>query len=281
MFLLLFTLIVSTSSVECPFEADDEVSLLAMSAKLATTAKRASNYPPLASLSAALQSLGTSSAEVPIAPLPPSELLGSSASQPEMTLDTAIPLDDELEDEARAIDAAFAQSELLIESAWEGVRRAPLIPAPFTGLGRHIEKDQRSVLKRAQDLADSVPVEQWYFFAVAIVLIVLMDIVILQHVPEIERTHVGLLAFWVIVAAAFCAEVWVRQGQKAGISWASGYLLELTFSFENVFVFNVIFHALETPRRLMRKALLATVIGSMCLRFAFIVGLVSMCCLRT
>merc|ERR1719446_34377 len=72
---------------------------------------------------------------------------------------------------------------------------------------------------------------------------------------------------------SFCAEVWIRQGQKEGISWASGYFLELIYSLKDVFIFNLIFHTLETPRRLMRKALMGTVLGAVILRFAFHIGL--------
>lgn len=180
---------------------------------------------------------------------------------------------DELEVQARAIDEQFAHSERLISEAWEGVRRAPILPTPLDGIGSHIELDQRSFQTRFRDLVESVPVGQWYFFVVAVTLAIVADILVFQHLPEIERTHVCLLSFWVMVAAAFGTEVSLRQGQKDGISWASGYLLELIFSIENVFIFNLIFHTLETPRRLVRKALFVTLLGSILLRFAFVLGL--------
>lgn len=180
---------------------------------------------------------------------------------------------DELEEEALAIDAELAHTEKLIGAAWEDVRRAPLTPTLINDIVHRAKQDERSVLTRIRDLVASAPVVEWYFFAVAISLMIAVDLVLLQHLPEIERTHVGILLFWVVVAGGFCMEVWVRRGQKAGISWASGYMLELIFSLKNLFIFNLIFHILDTPRRLMRKALLVTVIGSICLRFAFHVGL--------
>lgn len=217
--------------------------------------------------------LAAAATELPEASWQPTPRLRGRSMQ-QLAPDASTPSnkeDDELENEARAIDAELAHSERLISEAWESIRRAPLIPAATDGPGRHLE--QRGVLTRIQDLAESVPVVEWYFFVVSIALAIAVDLVVLQHLPEIERTHVGLLAFWVLVAVGFCAEVWTRQGQKEGISWASGYLLELVFSMENVFIFNLIFHTLETPRRLMRKALMVTVLGSMLLRFVFYVGL--------
>jgi len=181
----------------------------------------------------------------------------------------------ELELQARAIDEQLVQSERLIGEAMDGIRRAPILPTPFDGVNHHIRDvmDQRGFQTRLRDLFESVPIGQWYFFVVSITLVIAADLVVLQHLPEIERTHVCLLSFWVMVAGFFCAEVWSRQGQKDGIAWASGYLLELIFSIENVFIFNLIFHTLETPRRLVRKALFVTLLGSILLRFAFVLGL--------
>lgn len=184
----------------------------------------------------------------------------------------------QLEDEALVIDAELERSEHLIIEAWGNIQRAPLILLPSESFGRHMEQDRRSIMTRIRDLAGSAPACEWYFFAFAIALVITVDLVILQHLPEIERTHVGILIFWLIVSASFCGEVWVRQGQKEGISWASGYLLEFIFSIKNVFIFNLIFQTLETPRRLMRKALMVAVLGSVVLRFAFHIGLAAAIC---
>jgi len=190
----------------------------------------------------------------------------------------------ELEVQARAIDEQIERSERLINEAWEGLRRAPIVPTALSivgsrrspnisTVGHHIEPDQRSLRTRFYDLAESVPVGQWYFFVVAITFLMVNELFIFQHLPEIERTHVCMLFFWVIVAGVFCAQVWSARGEKEGISWASGYILEIIFSIENVFIFNLIFHTLETPRRLVRKALIVTLLGSILLRFAFVLGL--------
>lgn len=182
----------------------------------------------------------------------------------------------DLEAEAIAIDKELAHSERLISEAWEGIRRAPLIVAPIgkPRLSRSGgSEDQRSFQTRLRELGESVVVGEWYFFAVVVTVLIAVDLSILQHLPEIERTHLGVLSFWLIVALGFCTEVWVRQGQKQGIAWATGYFLEIIFSVRNIFIFNIVFHTLETPRRLMRKALMVTLMVSILLRFAFMLGL--------
>jgi len=174
-----------------------------------------------------------------------------------------------LEDEARMIDAQLAASERLVSEAWEGLRQAPVLPAPLDVISNHIKLDQRSFATRLHDLLHSVPASQWCFFMVVVGMVFVLDIALLKQLPEIARTHVCLLSVSIIVAIAFCLQVWTRFGQRQGILWASGYLLELIFSMENVFIFNLIFQTLETPRRLVRKALSVTLIGSVILRFAF------------
>jgi tellurite resistance protein TerC len=171
------------------------------------------------------------------------------------------------EAEAAAIDAELALSERLIVNAWDILRRAPLPGVAYNA------RPQLSVGERWRELVESVSAVEWYFFLVAIAVMISVDTAILQHLPEIERTHIGLMIFWLLVAASFCAEVWLRLGEEAGISWASGYLLELVYSMELLFVFNFIFQCLETPRRLMRKALFVSVVGAIVLKLAFYLGL--------
>jgi len=182
----------------------------------------------------------------------------------------------DFEAEAIHIQKELDHSERLITEAWEGIRRAPLIVAPIgkPRLSRSEQlEDQRTFGTRLVELGESVVVYEWYFFVVVVIAVIAVDLLILQHMPEIERTHLGLLSFWMLVASAFCAEVWLRQGQKHAIAWATGYILEIIFSIRNIFIFNVVFHTLETPRRLMRKALMVTLMGSILLRFAFVLGL--------
>lgn len=115
----------------------------------------------------------------------------------------------------------------------------------------------------------------WYVLAVALIMLLAVDIFILQHLPETSRTHIVLFVFWLLVAVGFCVEVWYRLGPRAGISWATGYLLEIVFSFDNVFMVYLIFATLETPRRLIAKALFIGVLGSICFRLAFFMGMAS------
>jgi len=103
--------------------------------------------------------------------------------------------------------------------------------------------------------------------------IIAMDVAILQQLPETSRTHVVLLLFWVMVAIVFCVEIWLRLGPQAGVVWITGYVLEVIFSVDNIFVIHLLFCSFETPRRLMTKALFIGLLSSIAFRFAFLLGL--------
>lgn len=115
----------------------------------------------------------------------------------------------------------------------------------------------------------------WYFFGIILAVLISMDVTVLQHLPETARAHVVLLLFWVLVSVAVCLEVWLRLGPQAGTHWLAGYILELEFSAENVFVLHAIFCAFETPRRLTCRAMFLWLLGSMLVRLAFFLGVAS------
>jgi len=180
-------------------------------------------------------------------------------------------------EESHAVETHVMEENMrLIDEAWQDVRHAPLpgfwkISSKFAA--GNATRESQGALERLRDLRTATSLAEWYFFALVLGILIGIDVVILRHLPEIERTHVAILTFWIVVSVAFCLEVWCRLGPREGVAWASGYILEIIFSVENVFVFNLVFHALATPRRLMRKALFVSIIGSLLLRVAFLVGL--------
>lgn len=133
-----------------------------------------------------------------------------------------------------------------------------------------------SLMANVKLLLSSASPMDWYFLGVLLLLLVTMDLVVLQQLPETARTHAILLFFWLLVAVAFCMEIWLRLGPEAGTRWLTGYFLEVIFSIDNVFVIHLIFCTLETPRRLTAKAMFVGLLGSVLFRFALFMGLAAM-----
>jgi len=98
------------------------------------------------------------------------------------------------------------------------------------------------------------------------VMLLTMDTLLLQNLPESRRSHVCVLLIWLAVTLACCVEVWVCAGAAAGTTWLFGYLMELLYSADHVFVMQLVFSSLDTPHRLMPKALYIAMISSMAFR---------------
>lgn len=177
---------------------------------------------------------------------------------------------DDKEDEDFQQLAAMTRAAL--DQAW-----AALKSARRYGPHQHQQKagGPNSVVDALYSMLDSAATIDWYFLVVVLFILTAMDLAVLQQLPETARAHFVLLCFWLLVAGSFCIEVWVRMGPQAGVAWMAGYVLEIVYSLDTVLVVHVIFCALETPRRLMAKALFAGIISAILFRFLFALGLAS------
>ena len=124
------------------------------------------------------------------------------------------------------------------------------------------------------------PIAYWIgFHAIALALIV-SDLALLNREPAANqpkarndtRTNLVFVLFLFAVATAF--GVWLAhlQGRQSGLEFASGYLIELSLSVDNLFVFLVMFRAFGLGHAEQRKALLFGVIGAIVMRGLFIFG---------
>jgi len=183
--------------------------------------------------------------------------------------DERLPADDEEDEELQQL---IAMTHVALEQSW-----AALKSARRYGPHQHQLKagGPNSVVDAFWAMLDSAATIDWCFLAVVLFILTAMDLAVLQQLPETARAHFVLLCFWLLVAGAFCIEVWVRMGPQAGVAWMTGYVLEIIYSLDTVLVVHVIFCALETPRRLMAKALFAGIISAILFRFLFALGLAS------
>jgi tellurite resistance protein TerC len=75
---------------------------------------------------------------------------------------------------------------------------------------------------------------------------------------------------WLLLALAFNAGVFVFAGKQRGFEFLTGYLVERALSFDNIFVFVLIFAYFGVPARLHHRALFWGVIGALVTRSLFI-----------
>ena len=107
----------------------------------------------------------------------------------------------------------------------------------------------------------------WSVLAACLVLFMAVDLWLSARTPQPTlKSALRQAAVWVLLAAGFGAWVLWRRGPTDGVAWASGYLLELSLSVDNLFVFLLIFQAQAVPVAQRRKALAWGVIGAMAMR---------------
>ena len=77
-------------------------------------------------------------------------------------------------------------------------------------------------------------------------------------------------AVWISLALAFGGFVFLTQGSHAGGEYLAGYLIELSLSVDNVFVFALIFAAFVVPAAYQHRLLFWGILGAIVFRAAFI-----------
>jgi len=91
------------------------------------------------------------------------------------------------------------------------------------------------------------------------------------------REALGWSAMYVSLAAIFAAVLYLWQGRQSELEFITGYVLELSLSVDNLFVFLVIFKYFAVPEEQQYRVLFWGIVGALILRGIFIgagVGLI-------
>src|SRR5205814_1856372 len=75
---------------------------------------------------------------------------------------------------------------------------------------------------------------------------------------------------WVTLAMIFAAIVFWSQGQQRGLEFVTGYLIELSLSVDNLFVFILIFSYFKVPARYQHRVLFWGLLGALVFRLTMI-----------
>lgn len=108
----------------------------------------------------------------------------------------------------------------------------------------------------------------WALFLGLVLALVVFDLGLLHRRPrEIGIVEsLTLSAFYITLALGFGAWVWWELGQKAGVEYLTGFLIEKSLAMDNVFVIAMIFAYFGIPRIHQHRALLYGILGVLVLR---------------
>jgi tellurite resistance protein TerC len=112
----------------------------------------------------------------------------------------------------------------------------------------------------------------WGLFVAAILGLLVLDLVLLNRKARKISVQEALLfsGIWVLLALLFAWGVFEKAGPKPASQFLAGYLLELSLSVDNLFVFLLLFSAYQVPYRFLHKVLFWGILGAIVLRMIFI-----------
>lgn len=112
------------------------------------------------------------------------------------------------------------------------------------------------------------PPAVWIGFSALIVILLAVDLGILNRRGHVLTTREA--ATWcgglVALAAGFAAFLWFRESPHHAVEFVTGYLIELSLSVDNLFVFILIFQYFAVPAALQTKVLHWGILGALVMR---------------
>jgi tellurite resistance protein TerC len=120
----------------------------------------------------------------------------------------------------------------------------------------------------------------WILFNLFALGMLVLDLRVFHRSGRVSssRAALGWSGLYLALAAGFACIVYFWQGHQAALEFVTGYVLELSLSVDNLFVFLVIFNYFAVPEGLQHRVLFWGVIGALIMRGIFIgagVGLLS------
>lgn len=76
---------------------------------------------------------------------------------------------------------------------------------------------------------------------------------------------------WVLLAVSFAVLVYFWQGRETAVEFTTGYIIELSLSADNLFIFLLIFRYFKVPPGYQHKVLFWGIVGALVMRGIFIV----------
>ena len=119
----------------------------------------------------------------------------------------------------------------------------------------------------------------WILFNVFVVAMLVLDLGIIHRRPKSQglRESLAWSGIWIALAATFAGILYATQGRTAALEFSTGYVIELSLSADNLFIFLLIFRYFRLPDEQQYRVLFWGIIGAIIMRAVFIfagVGLI-------
>ena len=114
----------------------------------------------------------------------------------------------------------------------------------------------------------------WILFNLFVVAMLVLDLVVLNRPSRRVgfREALAWSGVWIGLAAAFAVLQWFWHGRAQSLQFVTGYIIELSLSVDNLFLFLVIFRYFKVPEEHQHKVLFWGILGALLMRALFILA---------
>jgi tellurite resistance protein TerC len=114
----------------------------------------------------------------------------------------------------------------------------------------------------------------WIVFAIIVPLVLVLDLAVFQrkaHEIKAKEAFLGTAAY-VLLALLFGGVIYLFLGSSQAATYFTGYIVELSLSMDNLFVFILIFTSFCVPSEYQHRVLFWGIIGALLMRAIFILA---------
>lgn len=114
----------------------------------------------------------------------------------------------------------------------------------------------------------------WILFNIFALAMLALEMFVFHRSGRVVRSREALAwsAMWIGLAAAFAGLIFFWQGRQISLEFVTGYVLELSLSVDNLFIFLVIFRYFSVPEQHQRSVLFWGILGALLMRGVFILA---------
>ncbi len=115
-------------------------------------------------------------------------------------------------------------------------------------------------------------IELWVAFNLFVGAMLVLDLFVFHRRARAAKLSeaLGWSALWIGIAIAFGALIYFWQGRATGLEFATGYVIELSLSVDNLFIFILVFTHFQVPEEYQHRVLFWGVVGALVMRAIFI-----------
>jgi tellurite resistance protein TerC len=112
----------------------------------------------------------------------------------------------------------------------------------------------------------------WILFNLFVLAALGLDLGVLRRRSRVVGVREALAwsLLWIVLAFAFAVLIHLWQGRASALQFVTGYVLELSLSVDNLFVFLLIFRYFRVPQEYQHKVLFWGILGALVMRGVFI-----------